>query len=141
MWCALSGGQDGPGRPASPLQPRCLPWWSPRARTRLYTSVPDPSSVAMQPAPSPGAGPPSPGAHAPAPAPDRARAALAANLAQEAATLVKLQHPNVVRVYGFVTSPDIRVVMERCALGSLSQALGRGRAGHLPLSVCAGVLD
>lgn len=61
-------------------------------------------------------------------------AALAAALAQEAAALVKLQHPNVVRVYGFCTGLNIMVVMECCQLGSLSQAIQARRVGQVELT-------
>ena len=36
----------------------------------------------------------------------------AALLLEEAATLCALQHPNIVRVFGFCTEPQMAVVME-----------------------------
>jgi serine/threonine protein kinase len=56
------------------------------------------------------------------------QAAAAASLVLEASALNRLQHPNVVRVYGFCEKPELMVVMEYCAMGSLSQWIRSHRA-------------
>ena len=48
-------------------------------------------------------------------------------LLAEAAALCTLQHPNVVRVFGFCPKPDLAVVMEYIVGGSLSQWIASTR--------------
>ena len=48
-------------------------------------------------------------------------------LLAEAAALCSLQHPHVVRVFGYCTSPELAVVMEYVAWGSLSRWITANR--------------
>lgn len=63
------------------------------------------------------------------------QAAAAASLVLEASALNRLQHPNVVRVYGFCEKPELMVVMEYCAMGSLSQWIRSHRAECMAVRV------
>ena len=51
-------------------------------------------------------------------------------LLAEASALCELQHPHVVRVFGFCTTPDLAVVMEYVAWGSLTHWITANKGKH-----------
>ncbi len=60
-------------------------------------------------------------------------------LLAEAEALCSLQHPNVVRVFGFCSQPELAVVMEYVAWGSLNRWHSTHQDNHSPVAVAARV--